>query len=67
MQLFCQLDVDTSAFGKGFGIDFDRYFQEELLKRLELKRLTAEQQGKTLKPARRIGLDGFPVSADDEP
>lgn len=25
------------------------------------KRLTAEQQGKTLKPARRIGIDGFPI------
>lgn len=31
------------------------------------KRLTAEQQGKTLRPARRIGIDGFPVSAGDEP
>ena len=31
------------------------------------RQLTAAQQGKTLKPARRIGLDGFPLSADDEP
>lgn len=28
-------------------------------------RITLEQQGK--RPARRIGIDGFPVSADDEP
>lgn len=31
------------------------------------ERLTLEQQGKALKPARRIGVDGFPVCADDEP
>lgn len=30
------------------------------------KRLTLEQQGKALTPARRIGVDGWPISADDE-
>ena len=29
-QLMCQGHVDTQAFGRGHGIDFDRYFEQEL-------------------------------------
>lgn len=38
MQLFCQLDVDTRAFSAGFGIEFEDYFREELVKLGELER-----------------------------
>ncbi|MDX2013721.1 MAG: oxygen-independent coproporphyrinogen III oxidase [Myxococcaceae bacterium] len=30
MQLFCQLDVDTKAFGSEHGIDFEAYFRDEV-------------------------------------
>ncbi len=35
-QLFCQLDVDTQAFGRAQGIDFDTYFAAELPRLEEL-------------------------------
>ncbi len=37
MQLFCQLDVDTRAFGETHGIDFERYFEDELRLMAELE------------------------------
>lgn len=37
MQLFCQLDVDTRAFGEAHGIDFERYFEDELRLMAELE------------------------------
>ncbi|MDP3499027.1 MAG: oxygen-independent coproporphyrinogen III oxidase [Myxococcales bacterium] len=37
MQLFCQLDVDTQAFGAAHGIEFDRYFADELTRMAELE------------------------------
>lgn len=37
MQLFCQLDVDTRAFGETHGIDFERYFEAELRLMAELE------------------------------
>jgi oxygen-independent coproporphyrinogen III oxidase len=47
MQLFCQLDVDTNAFGAAHGVDFDAYFQDELsrLEDLEQDGLVRRQQG----------------------
>lgn len=37
MQLFCQLDVDTRAFGAAHGLDFEAYFADELTRLGELE------------------------------
>jgi oxygen-independent coproporphyrinogen-3 oxidase len=47
MQLFCQLDVDTKAFGATHGIEFDAYFHDEVerLAALEVDGLVERQPG----------------------
>lgn len=45
MQLFCQLDVDTAAFGRAHGVDFDTYFAQELGRLDELEHDGLVQRG----------------------